>query len=172
MFLAKLDKNDNIIGKIEKWEAHKKGILHRGFTVVLKYENYFILQHRKHEVFDGYLDLSFSSHPIYTRGTLQNSLTAIDLSLKREWNIRKTDLLLRPVYKGKVIYKAEDKESGYIEHEMDYIYLASVKKPPSFNPKYAYGFSLVTIEQLKNKKSPFLKNLAPWVIAFLDKELI
>lgn len=172
MFLAQLNKKDNIIGKIEKWEAHKKGILHRGFTIVLKYKNYFILQHRKHTVFDGYLDLSFSSHPVYKRNTLQNDLTAIDLSLKREGNIKKTDLFLKPVYKGKVLYKAEDTKSGYIEHEVDHIYLAAVKNLPSFNSKYAYGFSLLTTEQLKNKESPFSKNLAPWVTAFLEKELI
>src|SRR3989338_8675413 len=64
-FLAQVDENDKILGKIEKWDCHKKGILHRGYTCILIYQNSFVLQHRKHPVFDGVFDLSFSSHPVY-----------------------------------------------------------------------------------------------------------
>ena len=63
-FLAQVDKNDRILGKIEKWEAHKKGVLHRGYTCILIYKGSYIFQHRKHPVFDGVFDLSFSSHPL------------------------------------------------------------------------------------------------------------
>ena len=65
LFILEVDKNDNPIKKIERWQAHKEGVLHRGFTTILKYKNSFILQIRKHPVFDGFFDLSFSSHPVF-----------------------------------------------------------------------------------------------------------
>ena len=62
--IAKIDRDGNIIGGIEKWEAHKKGALHKGFSVILKYKNYYFLQHRKHPLFDGMYDLTISTLPI------------------------------------------------------------------------------------------------------------
>src|SRR3989338_3874832 len=117
-FLAQVDKNDKILGKIEKWECHKKAILHRGYTCILTYEDNYVLQHRKHPVFDGVFDLSFSSHPIchpeFISGSdskkqmlkraivlsdneriqhdkigLQTMEEAIYEGLKREWNLKK-----------------------------------------------------------------------------------
>lgn len=78
--IAKVDKKGNIIGEIEKWEAHKKGILHRAFTVCLRYEDKFVLQHRKHPSFDGAFDLTSSSHQIFIsehHGQTEESLTDV-----------------------------------------------------------------------------------------------
>ena len=63
-YLAEVDKNDKVLGEIEKWECHKKGVLHRGYTCILIYKGSYIFQHRKHPVFSGVFDLSFSSHPL------------------------------------------------------------------------------------------------------------
>jgi len=48
LFLAEVDKDDNVIGKIERWKAHKEAVLHRGFTTILTHQNKIVLQHRKH----------------------------------------------------------------------------------------------------------------------------
>src|SRR3972149_1339879 len=96
ILLAEVDKNDNVVGKIERWEAHKKGILHRGVTTAIFYKDYIICQHRKHPVFNGYLDLTFSTHPFFEKEKLVDMEEAINLSLKREWNINKSDLLYKP----------------------------------------------------------------------------
>ena len=97
-FLAQVDKNDKILGKIEKWECHKGAILHRGYTCILTYKDNYILQHRKHPVFDGVFDLSFSSHQIYVNDILQDDLAAIYDGLKREWNLEKNDLKAVPKF--------------------------------------------------------------------------
>ena len=65
--IAKVNKKGEIIGKIDKWEAHKKGILHKALSVTLIYKNQYILQHRKHVAFDGVFDLTSSSHQIYIK---------------------------------------------------------------------------------------------------------
>jgi isopentenyl-diphosphate delta-isomerase len=163
LFLAKVDIDDNIIGKIERWQAHKKGILHRGLTVILTYQDNIILQHRKHLAFDNCFDLTFSSHQVYKNEKLQTDLQAIYDALKREWNVSKAGLITEPQFLGKFYFKAKDLQSAYTEHEIDYIYLAQLKKIPIPNLNFAYGFSFLT--KLKLNFS-----LAPWVVKMIQEE--
>lgn len=159
LFLAKVNNNDNIIEKIERWQTHKKGVLHRGFTVVLIYQNNVILQHRKHLAFDSYFDLTFSSHQVYKNSYLQTDLEAIYEALKREWYINANDLIEKPKFLGKFYYKAKDPHSIFTEHEIDYIYKAELKKLPTSNFDFAYGYSLINKSQISNFNPP----VAPWV---------
>ncbi|MEK7597376.1 MAG: hypothetical protein AAB441_01900 [Patescibacteria group bacterium] len=162
LFLAEIDKDDNVIGKIERWQAHKNGILHRGFTTILTYQNNIVLQHRKHPAFDGYFDLTFSSHQIYVYDVLQTDEDAINKTLKREWNINGSGLKSIPKYLGKFYYKAKDPNSIFTEHEIDYIYQAELKKLPTPNLDFAYGFELVSKEEIKNYK------VAPWTNKIIE----
>lgn len=165
LYIAKVDKNDNITGKVERWEAHKKAVLHRAFTVILTYKDSYILQHRKHPVFDGYFDLSFSSHQVYENSLLQDDLTAIYFTLQREWNLKKSDLVHAPKKIGSIYYKSKDPYSEFYDHEIDYIYQIELKKVPTPNYDFAYGFSLVKRENFLKSKVYSLssKIFAPWV---------
>jgi isopentenyl-diphosphate delta-isomerase len=168
-FIAVIDRNDSIIGKIEKWEAHKKAILHRGFTAILFCQDQIILQHRKHPVFDGCFDITFSSHQIYKNNILQGDLEAVCQSLKREWDIEANDLMERPKLLGKLYYKAKDVKSKFYEHEIDYIFSVILKKIPKPNLDYAYGFSLIKTEQLINNSYLSKKNFAPWAKKIINR---
>jgi len=173
LYVPQIDKNDKIIGPVERWQAHKQAILHHGFTVILKYQEKYLLQRRKHPIFDGYLDLSFSSHPIYEKEKLQDDLTAIYQSLKREWQLDKKDLLGEIKKINQFYYKAHDEKSGYWEHEIDYIYLTELAHLPKPNLNFAYGFFPVEKDFLKTiprfyNSIPF----APWVSPILQKGLI
>jgi len=173
LYIPQIDKNDKIIGPVERWQAHKQALLHHGFTAILKYQDKYLLQHRKHPVFDGYLDLSFSSHPIYKKEKLQDDITAIYQSLRREWQLGKKSLIGEIKKIGQFYYKAQDKKSGYWEHEIDYIYLIELVLLPKPNSKFAYGFFPVEMTFLKT--NPKLYNsipLAPWVSPILEKGLI
>lgn len=165
LYLAQVNQQDKLIGPIERWQAHEQGICHRGFTVILIYKNQVILQHRHHPAFDGLYDLSFSSHPIYLEDDrLQDNLSAIYASLGREWHIEKKDLIGSLKYLDKFYYKAQDPKSKYIEHEVDYLYLAEINKLPAVNKDFAYGFNLVEINKILNTKSWRLDTpLCPWV---------
>lgn len=157
LFLAQVDKNDNIVGKIERWQAHKDGILHRGFTTILTYHDDIVIQHRKHLAFDGYYDLTFSSHQIYIDQKFQTDLEAINSTLKREWNIDESGLTNEPKFLGKFYYKAKDPNSIFTEHEIDYIYQAELKSLPTPNHDFAYGYELINKLHIENLK------VAPWV---------
>src|SRR5438309_2028934 len=100
--IARVNKRGEVIGEIEKWEAHRKGILHLALTVALLYKGQYIVQHRKHPAFDGVFDLTSSSHPLIVDGKLQPTLEAVYLTLKREWGLEKTDLSGVPEEKGAV----------------------------------------------------------------------
>ncbi|MCL6096244.1 MAG: hypothetical protein M1444_00975 [Patescibacteria group bacterium] len=170
--IAAVNRTGNIIGKIEKWEAHEKGILHRALTIALLYKDLFILQHRKHPAFNAVLDITSSSHQIFVRGKLQTALEATYSCLEREWNLRKKDLTNEPKSLGTVYYEAKDPKSIYTEHEMCEILLAEVKELPNPNFDFAYGFSLVKKEELLDKKSRIYQNLAPWVIETIERNML
>lgn len=157
--IAAVDRHDTVTGAVDKWQAHKKGLLHRGFTVALICREGIILQHRKHPVFDGYFDLTCSSHPVYHQGKLQGMTDAVYDSLAREWNINENKRPIALTHKGSVAYKAKDEASGFIEHEICHLYTAEITSLllPQFD--YAYGFSLLPKDTLRSCRLRF----APWV---------
>jgi len=164
LYLAEVNQQDKLIGPIERWQAHEQGICHRGFTVILIYKNQVILQHRHHPAFDELYDLSFSSHPIFINNKLQTMEQAIFDSLEREWSLKKNDLTNDLKYLEKFYYKAQDYKSKYIEHEVDYLYLAEINKLPVVNKDFAYGFNLIEINKILNTKYWILDTqLCPWV---------
>ena len=170
--IARVDKKGNIIGKIEKWEAHKKGILHKALTVSLVYKDSYVIQHRKHIAFDGVFDLTVSSHQLFIKNKLQTTIEASLDCLKRELGLTSKDLLTKPKILGAVYYKAKDTKSIFTEHEVCDIVEIKLKRLPSPNFDFAYGFSLVKKEELVNKKSRLYENLAPWVKVAIEEKLI
>ncbi|MEK7573691.1 MAG: hypothetical protein AAB531_04670 [Patescibacteria group bacterium] len=170
--IAKVNREGKIIGKIDKWEAHRKGILHKALTVAIFYKGSFIIQHRKHPAFDGVFDITSSSHQLFKNGKLQASLEATYDTLKREWNLSKEDLVSKPKNLGTIYYKSKDSKSEYTEHEMCDILITEVKTLPTPNFDFAYGFSLVKKEEVINKKRRIYQALAPWVKKAIANKLL
>lgn len=170
--IARVDRKGNIIGKIEKWEAHRKGILHRGLSIALIYKDFYILQHRKHPAFDGVYDLTTSSHQLFINGKLENTIEASLKALKREWDIKDKDLIGKPKNLGFVYYKTKDPKSIYTEHEVCDMLEVKIKKIPNPNFEFAYGYSLVKKEELLNKKSRIFGILSPWTKVAIEENLL
>lgn len=168
--IAKVNEQDEIIGEIERWEAHRKGILHRGFTVILTYDDLYICQLRKHPVFNGVIDFAASSHQIYSKGVMQDSTEAIHKTLEREWQMKPEELSSDITLAGKVQYKSFD--GTYTENELCHFYQATVSKLPSFNSEFAYGYGLFSHEELTSEHPPFKAVIAPWVTACLDARIV
>lgn len=161
--IARCDKQGNILGPIERWEAHEKGILHRAFTVTIFFEGKILVQHRKHPVFDGVLDVTSSSHQVFENNKLQDTIGATYQCLKREWNIDGKNLIGKPKDLGTIYYKAKDKFSIYTEHEVCNVVVCTVKKLPEPNFDVSYGYSLASKRELSNSNSRLYQNFAPWV---------
>jgi len=171
IFIPHVDENDNFLGPIERWEAHEKGVLHRAFTVAVFYKDQIICQHRKHPVFDGVFDFTASSHPQVIDGKVQSTAEAVINTLQREWNMTQSDIV-NLVKKGFAVYHDKDPKSKYSEHEYCYLYVCETEKEPVANLDMAYGFSLATVESLKNKTHEASAKLSPWVKEFLKKDLL
>ena len=162
IYIPHTDKKDTCVGKVERWQAHKLGTLHQAVTVCLLYNGDIILQHRKHPVFDGYYDLTCSSHPVYEKNEPESVIESAYATLLREWGYKKTDIKsLKDA--GFVVYRAKDKGSDFIEHETCHLVVGATKTPPSLHREYAYGFSLVNKRNLMNPLFPLSGALAPWV---------
>lgn len=168
--IAKVDRKGNVIGEIEKWEAHEKGILHRGFSIALIYKNQYVLQYRRHPAFDALLDLSTSSHQIFINAVLESAEEASLKALKREWDITGKDIVGKPKNLGSVYYKAKDPKSVYVEHEICDILKVKIRKIPTPNSDFAYGFSLASKKDLKRPE--IYRDLSPWTKKAIEKNLI
>ncbi|MCR4263388.1 MAG: hypothetical protein NUV98_01555 [Candidatus Roizmanbacteria bacterium] len=160
IYIPTVTETGEITGQIERWEAHKNGILHKAFSVALFDDHQIILQVRKHPVFDGIIDVTASSHPEMKDGKMEDEKQAVIRCLQREWHVDESDIHdLKDV--GSVYYRAKDPRSDYIEHEYCTFYVGKIEKMAFPDPEFAYGYSLVDIEFLK--KNPQSFNLAPWV---------
>lgn len=169
IYIPCVNEQDEILGGIERWEAHEKGILHRGFTVAVLYKGAVICQHRKHPVFGGVIDMTASSHPTYGEGQAQDMVEAIRNTLAREWNMSDSYLTKQPTYAGKTRYSSFD--GKYTEHEVCHYYIAETDSMPEVNTDFAYGFSLMTLDELRDTKLPITASLAPWVVSAIKDSI-
>lgn len=161
--------SDQIVGKIERWEAHKKAVLHRAFTIALIWNNKFVCQQRKHPLFDKVLDLTASSHTFYENDKLKNEHEVVMHTLNREWGIPAYQLNGKPKLKGKVYYKSYD--GSFWEHEVCRLYVAKINVLPNYDPEYAYGMSLLSQDEIYNYHSDEYP-LSPWVTEIINKNLL
>lgn len=164
-YIAQVDEHDNIIGKVDKWDAHRKStkVLHRAFTVLLTYNGKALLQHRKHLIFDGVMDFTASSHPIYIEDEIEKNEDAVLKALSREWDFNPSSLKGGLKNKGFMIYEHDDPHSDFGEKELCYLYTAEISTLPAPNMEFAYGYSLVEIQKIKDANFPQSNIFAPWV---------
>lgn len=166
--LIEVDKKDQLRGPVERWEAHKKGILHRGFTCIIKNDYLIVIQKRKHKIFNNVFDLSFSSHPLFLKKNPQKIEEAIKENFKREWKFKGKILELK--FLEKYYYKIKDEQTGFFEHEINYLYLLKLKGKIINNPQFSYGMDLLTSENLIKKFTQF--NFAPWIKKISLKNIV
>lgn len=170
-FIAKVDKDGNVLGEIEKWEAHKKGILHKALTATLIFNGKFMVQHRKHPAFDKTYDVTSSSHQLFINGKLQTTEEATINCLEREWGLNKK-YLKNLINHGAIYYKSKDPKSEFTEHEVCDIITVEIDSKPEPNLDFAYDALLVSKQELTDKNSRIYKNLAPWVKIMIEENKI
>jgi isopentenyl-diphosphate Delta-isomerase len=137
-----VDEHDNSIGTMEKIEAHKKGLLHRAFSILLFNTRGEVLIQKRAEVkyhSGGLWTNTCCSHPIPG----ENIDVATRRRLKFEMGI---DVQTEFAYK--FIYKtALDKE--LTEHELDHVYIGTFDGVPKPNPAEVDDWKFVDFQDLK-----------------------
>jgi isopentenyl-diphosphate Delta-isomerase len=137
-----VDKKDNKIEIMEKIEAHKKGLLHRAFSIfIFNSNNELLLQKRADSKYHspGLWTNTCCSHPI------PNSTLEIDIHerLKNEMGF---DCELKKSFT--FIYKAEF-DNGLTENEFDHVFIGNYNDEPKPNEKEVSDYKWITLDELK-----------------------
>jgi len=118
---------DESLGTMEKIEAHRKGRLHRAFSVFLFDDrDRLILQRRALSKYHspGLWANTCCSHP-------REHESVIEAGRRRLNEEMGLDADLRPMFT--FIYRAE-MGNGLVEHELDHVLVGQTSKAPSINP--------------------------------------
>jgi isopentenyl-diphosphate delta-isomerase len=137
-----VDRNDNEVGTMDKMEAHRKGILHRAFSILLfNSKGEMLLQKRSASKYHsaGLWTNTCCSHP-----KLNESLeAAINRRLQEEMGI---DIHSHFAYKFQ--YRAE-LDNGLIEHELDHVYVGLFNGKPVINSNEVSDWKYATVADIK-----------------------
>ncbi len=139
-----VNEKDEAIGLMEKLEAHKKGLLHRAFSVfIFNSKNQLLLQRRALTKYHsaGLWTNTCCSHPRQNEETLQ----AASRRLKEEMGIE-TAL----EHKTQFIYKTSF-SNGLTEHELDHIFIGYTDDEPVINTEEVDSFKWSDVKTLKQE---------------------
>ena len=157
-----VDKNDTQIGLMSKLDAHKKGILHRAFSVfVLNNNNEIMLQKRAYNKYHsgGLWTNTCCSH----QREGENSIEAGKRRLLEEMGFE-TELKIITSF----IYKVEF-ENGLTEHELDYLLIGKYLKSPVINKQEVADWKWMNIELIADDIKLNPNNYTSWFKIIFDK---
>lgn len=170
--LILVDEHDNEVGVMDKWSAHKTGVLHRAFSVfVFNSNGELLLQQRADEKYHsaGLWSNTCCSHP-YKGEKIE---TAINRRLKEEMGmVCETDFMFSFIYKANL-------ENGLSEHEFDHVYFGLTDIHPTPEPTEVKDWKYITlndlvkdIEKKPGNYSAWLKICLPDVIKHKNEDKI
>lgn len=165
-----VDENDVELGTMEKMEAHKKGVLHRAFSVfVFNSKGEFLLQQRASSKYHSPLlwTNTCCSHPRKN----ESLEAAANRRLSEEMGM---ETQLKHVHH--FIYKAI-LDDGMIEHELDHVFFGISDQIPEINRLEVNEYKFIGLPELEKalKNSPenytaWFRLLMPVVTSLLSKE--
>lgn len=132
---------DEEIGTMEKLEAHKKGLLHRAFSILIfNSDGEMLLQRRAATKYHsgGLWTNACCSHPL--PGESFESATRRKLFQEMGINVDLT-------FGFSFIYKAI--LGDLIEHEIDHVFIGTFDGIPDLNPEEADAFKFLSLDNLR-----------------------
>lgn len=156
--LILVDKNDKSLGKYaSKERCHiGKGLHHRAFTILIfNKKGKVLLQKRKHELWDGFWDLT-NSHPLHKDNKNESYHQAATRCLKREWGIE------TPVKKLFGFNYLAKYKKNFCENEYCLFLVGECKRNVYPNPEVAYGYKWMALEPLLKDIKIHPNKYTPW----------
>lgn len=137
-----VNREDEVLGLMEKQEAHVAGLLHRAFSVfVFNDENQLLIQKRAEDKYHspGLWTNTCCSHPregeTYAEGASRRLQEEMGFECPLE-------------YVFDFIYKA-DVGDGLTEHELDYVFRGTFNGSPVVNSNEVSDYKWIDFEELK-----------------------
>lgn len=158
-----VDQDDNAIGTMEKLEAHRKGLLHRAFSVVIfNSKGEILLQKRATSKYHsgGLWTNACCSHPLPD----ESIEVATQRKLKQEMGID-----LKTEYAYKFIYRT-NLDHGLIEHECDHVFTGIFNGEPIINTHEVEDWKFISQEKLRNDVKLNPQNYTYWFKLILDQD--
>lgn len=137
-----VDETDRETGTMEKMEAHRKGVLHRAFSLLIfNSQGEILLQKRALKKYHsgGLWTNACCSHPLPDEAITQS----IRRKLQQEMGID-----THPEFAFKFIYKAT-LDQNLTEHEFDHVFIGMFDGDPVVNPDEVESWRFVSQEELK-----------------------
>jgi isopentenyl-diphosphate delta-isomerase len=150
-----VDEQDREIGSMEKIEAHRQGLLHRAFSILLfNSKGEVLLQKRATGKYHsaGLWTNTCCSHP----APGESMKDATRRKLLQEMGI---DEPCEFAYK--FMYRAE-LENNLIENELDHVFVGKFDGVPSINPKEVEAYRLIGVDELMAEMKKFPENFTYW----------
>ncbi|MBL3657460.1 isopentenyl-diphosphate Delta-isomerase [Fulvivirga sediminis] len=139
-----VDQNDHELGTMEKIETHRKGLLHRAFSLfVFNSQNQLLIQKRAAHKYHspGLWTNTCCSHP-------RKGETITDAARRRIFEEMGITTDSEFIYK--FIYKA-DLEGEMIEHELDHVLVGYTDDTPNPNPEEVESYLYDSMENIQQK---------------------
>lgn len=150
-----VDESDNDLGTMEKMEAHRKGVLHRAFSILIfNRQGEMLIQKRSGKKYHsaGLWTNTCCSHPRPGEAMAD----AISRKLKQEMGIASE---LEFLYKFK--YRSE-LDNELTEHELDHVYAGVYDGDPQINPDEVESWRFVQLNDLQTEIESHPERFTSW----------
>ena len=144
-FVVLVDEHDNMLGTMEKMEAHQKGRLHRAISVLLFDQDCRMLLQKRASTKYHWPNIwsnAACSHPreneTYEAAAHRRLPEELGITADLDWQFS-------------FIYKATDEVSALHEHELDHVFFGQIEESPSnINPVEVGTVKWMEKEALEN----------------------
>ena len=137
-----VDQNNNEIGTEDKLDAHKKGLLHRAFSIFIFNDNNQILLQKRSDVkyhSAGLWSNTCCIHPYNDKPLVEYANTRLIQEMGIQSNLKEF---------FSFIYRAEF-SNGLIEFEYDHVFFGKYNSDPILNIDEASSFKWINFKQLQ-----------------------
>lgn len=150
-----VDQADRPVGRMEKQEAHRKGLLHRAFSVFLLDGSKLLIQRRALDKYHcgGLWSNTCCSHP----APGEPVLSAAERRLDEELGIKNARLRELDTF----LYRAAF-PNGLTEHELDHVLLGEYSGPVRPDPMEIAQVRWIDLEELQRDLQAFPQWYTPW----------
>lgn len=157
-----VNEKDEKIGLMPKLEAHKKGVLHRAFSVfIFNEQNELMLQQRAFHKYHspGLWTNTCCSHQRDGEASIDAGVRRLHEEMGFTTSLRETT---------KFIYKAPF-DNGLTEYEFDHILIGEYNEEPSINTDEVASWKWMTLDDVKDDINKNPQEYTEWFKIIFDK---
>ncbi|MBM3916363.1 MAG: isopentenyl-diphosphate Delta-isomerase [Sphingomonadales bacterium] len=163
-YVVLVNEDDREIGQLEKMEAHRLGLLHRAFSVILfNNKGELLLQQRAAHKYHSPLlwTNACCSHP----RPEESVLNAAERRLQEEMGMSaKMQYAFHFIYKAKL-------DQGLTEHELDHVVFAYADEDPKINTDEVEAYKWISLSDLLQDLENYPHAYTAWFKILLNQNV-